>query len=79
MPRLGGIETLEWGVHSRLRNEFGVAVRELLILDEQQYLAIVEGDADCSRFDLFIHMANEQKHAMSKRRAVRKYNAAQQT
>jgi CheY-like chemotaxis protein len=51
----------ECGEHSRLRNEFGVAVRELLILHEQQYLAIVEGDADCSRFDLLIHMANERK------------------
>jgi hypothetical protein len=47
--------------HNRLLDEFGVAVRELLSLHEQQFLAIVEGDAECSRFDLLIHMANEQK------------------
>jgi two-component system, chemotaxis family, response regulator Rcp1 len=51
----------ECGEHIRLMNEFGVAVRELLVLHEQQFLAIVEGDAECSRFDLLIHMANEQK------------------
>lgn len=51
----------ECGEHIRLMNEFGIAVRELLVLHEQQYLAIVEGDVDCSRFDLLIHMANEQK------------------
>lgn len=53
--------TAECGEHIRLMNEFGLAVRELLILHEQQFLAIVEGDTDCSRFDLLIHMANEHK------------------
>ncbi len=47
--------------HNRLLNEFGAAVRELLALHEQQFLAIVEGDMECSRFDLLIHMANERK------------------
>jgi|HubBroStandDraft_1064217.scaffolds.fasta_scaffold04976_6 chemotaxis family two-component system response regulator Rcp1 len=47
--------------HNRLLDEFGVAVREIIDLHEQQFLAIVEGDIDCHRFDLLIHMANEKK------------------
>jgi len=47
--------------HVRLMNEFGLAVRELLKLHEQQFQAIVEGDEECARFDILIHMANEQK------------------
>ena len=47
---------------SRLLLEaFGEAVQGLLILHEQQFLAIVEGDMECHRFDLLIHMANEKK------------------
>ena len=49
------------GEHNRLLDQFGSAVRELLSLHEQQFLAIVDGDGECSRFDLLIHMANEQK------------------
>jgi hypothetical protein len=52
--------------HNRLLDEFGKAVRELLALHEQQFLAIVDGDGECSRFDLLIHMANEHKQ-------IRKY------
>jgi hypothetical protein len=33
----------------------------LLLLHEQQFLAIVGGDLDSHRFDLLIHMANEKK------------------
>jgi hypothetical protein len=47
--------------HHRLLDNFGAAVRELLDIHEQQYQAIVEGDNDCSRFDVLIHMANEKK------------------
>lgn len=47
--------------HNRLLDVFGKAVHEVLHLHEQQFLAIVEGDDECSRFDLLIHMANEQK------------------
>lgn len=47
--------------HNRLLDDFGEAVRELLRLHEQQFLAIVDGDGECSRFDLLIHMANEHK------------------
>ncbi|HEY1756767.1 MAG TPA: hypothetical protein VGG72_15435 [Bryobacteraceae bacterium] len=47
--------------HDRLLIEFGVAVQALLELHEQQFLAVVEGDSECSRFDVLIHMANERK------------------
>ena len=47
--------------NERLLKEFGDAVRELLTLHEQQFLAIVEADSECTRFDLLIHMANEKK------------------
>jgi len=45
----------------RLLDAFGEAVHELLLLHEQQFLAIVAGDLDSHRFDLLIHMANEKK------------------
>ncbi len=47
--------------HRRLLGEFGTAVRDLLRLHEQQFLAITQGDPECNRFDLLIHMANEKK------------------
>jgi CheY-like chemotaxis protein len=47
--------------HDRLLDQFGVAVRGIIELHEQQFLAIVEGDSECHRFDLLIHMANEKK------------------
>ena len=47
--------------HNHLLDEFGGAVRELIDLHEQQFRATVEGDSDCHRFDLLIHMANEKK------------------
>ena len=55
-PRGSGCEE-----HHHLLNEFGVAVREILKLHQQQFLAIVEGDSESHRFDLLIHMANEKK------------------
>lgn len=48
--------------HDRLLSDFGVAVRELTALHEQQFQAIVDGDSESSRFDLLIHMANEKKN-----------------
>lgn len=47
--------------HHRLMTVFGATVQELLTLHEQQFQAIVQGDAECNRFDLLIHMANENK------------------
>jgi hypothetical protein len=47
----------------RLLDAFGEAVQELVQLHELQFLAIVDGDPECSRFDVLIHMANERKLA----------------
>lgn len=47
--------------HYRLLNEFGAAVRELLSLYEDQFHAVIQGDTECNRFDLLIHMATERK------------------
>jgi hypothetical protein len=45
----------------RLLDAFGQAVKDLVQLHELQFLAIVEGDPECNRFDVLIHMANERK------------------
>jgi hypothetical protein len=45
----------------RLMGEFAATVKELFGLHEQQFYAILDGDEDCNRFDLLIHMANEKK------------------
>jgi hypothetical protein len=47
--------------YRRLLDEFGEAVQEVLLLHEQQFLAVIQGDSECNRFDLLIHMANERK------------------
>jgi chemotaxis family two-component system response regulator Rcp1 len=64
----------ECGEQSRLLSELGLAVRGLLTLHEQQFQAIVEGDEDCARFDILIHLANEQKQ-MSKYAYLRHVDA----
>jgi hypothetical protein len=58
MPRAMGCDE-----HNRCLEDFGAAVRELLELHEQQWLAIVDGEQDCCPFDLLIHMANEKKQS----------------
>ena len=45
-----------------LLDAFGEAIRDLVILHEAQFEALVEGDIDSTRFDDLIHMANERKH-----------------
>ncbi|MEI9973308.1 MAG: response regulator [Ignavibacteriota bacterium] len=45
----------------RLMENLARTVKELLGLHEDQFRAIVQGDPECSRFDLLIHMANEKK------------------
>jgi hypothetical protein len=45
----------------RLLEVFGEMVQELVKLHELQFLSIVEGDSEASRFDLLIHYANEKK------------------
>jgi hypothetical protein len=47
----------------RLLDVFADAVRELALLHEEQFRAILSGDQDASRFDLLIHVAIEKKHA----------------
>jgi hypothetical protein len=47
--------------NQRLLEAFGRAVQELVLLNEQQFISIVNGDADSSRFDILIHMATEKK------------------
>ncbi len=47
--------------HARLLEEFGVAVRELLELHQQQFETISTGEGEAERFDILIHMANEKK------------------
>ena len=49
--------------HNHLLDEFGYAVKAVLELHEQQFLSIVEGEDDCCRFDILIHVANERKLA----------------
>ncbi len=44
-----------------LLDNFGKAVHAVLVLHEEQFLAIVEGDAEAGRFDLLIHEALEHK------------------
>ncbi|HUO29142.1 MAG TPA: hypothetical protein VMU80_07995 [Bryobacteraceae bacterium] len=45
----------------RLEREFLETVRELIALHSQQTKAVIEGDAEFSRFDLLIHVANDRK------------------
>ena len=49
--------------HARRLEDFGLAVREVLELHEQQWLAIIDGDHDSCRFDVLIHVANEKKQS----------------
>ena len=48
----------------QLLDDFGQAVQQVVMLNEQQFLAIVAGDDDASRFDILIHEANETKQNM---------------
>ncbi len=47
-----------WG----LLDTFGLALRDLVRLHEDQFQAIVDGETDAGRFDLLIHLANERKN-----------------
>jgi hypothetical protein len=49
--------------HNRLLDEFGKAVQRLLELHQQQYRAIVDGESECQRFDILIHVGNEEKQS----------------
>lgn len=47
----------------RLLDIFSQTVKDLVQLHELQFRATIEGDPECSRFDVLIHMANEHKMA----------------
>jgi len=47
--------------YRRLLDDFANAAKEVLHQHAEQLNAILEGDIECSRFDLLIHMANERK------------------
>jgi len=61
-PQLTNARTHACSENRRLLGELGEIVQELILLHEQQFLAIAQGDSDYSRFDILIHMANERKH-----------------
>jgi hypothetical protein len=46
---------------ARLLDAFLAAIQEINVLHNQQTRAIVDGDPDFSRFDLLLHLAQEQK------------------
>lgn len=48
-------------VKQRLIDAFLDTVREVTELEKQQIQAVIESDAEFSRFDLLIHFAREQK------------------
>jgi len=45
----------------RLQDDFLAATHRLNTLLTQQVNAVIEGDSDFSRFDVLIHMAQEEK------------------
>jgi len=45
----------------QLLESFGDTVQAVVSLHEQQFQAIVSGDANAGRFDVLIHEANERK------------------
>jgi len=51
--------------HFGLLADFSAAVRELMDLHEQQFRAIVQGDTECSRFEVLIHMAKKRSNWLS--------------
>ena len=45
----------------RLGDAFLEAVREMTAIESQQIRSVIEGDPDFSRFDVLLHLAQEQK------------------
>lgn len=48
-------------VKKRLTEAFLEAIHEMIVLQNQQTRAVVDGDADFSRFDLLLQLAQEKK------------------
>ena len=57
---MGGAQCPE---NERLLNLFGDAVDELLMLQEQQFIALINGYPDVERFEILILAAREQRQA----------------
>jgi hypothetical protein len=47
----------------RLLDALSDAIHELVLVHQHQFNALIQGDLDCSRFDLLIHHANQAKFA----------------
>jgi len=47
----------------RLLDALSDAIHELVLVHQRQFNALIQGDLDCSRFDLWIHDANQAKFA----------------
>ena len=58
-PKTSGVRYCEQ--NKRLLNEFAETITALTALHEQQFIAVVNGDSDFSRFDVLIHLATEKK------------------
>jgi hypothetical protein len=46
---------------NRLLKELLTAIHELMEIQNQQTLAVINGDPDFARFDVLLHMAHERK------------------
>jgi tRNA splicing endonuclease len=58
-PRTAGLIYCQ---HAReLLDAFSDAIREVIMLHEQQFQAVLSSDEDSVRFDDLIHMTNERK------------------
>jgi hypothetical protein len=51
------------GEARRLLDALSDAIHELVLVHQHQFNALIQGDLDCSRFDLLIHDANQAKFA----------------
>jgi hypothetical protein len=45
----------------QLLHAYGEAVQELILFQEQHFLALMQGDEDSSRFEVLIHLAGERR------------------
>lgn len=48
---------------ARLQDEFLMAIQDINLLLDRQTHAVIDGDADFSRFDILLHVAQQRKEA----------------
>ena len=60
-PMLAG--SLYCGEARRLLDALADAIHELMQVHEEQFNAIIQGNLDCTEFDVSLHEANEVKYA----------------